>query len=193
MEEYMKNEEKLAKDQTIIEEDVKDDADVIGMPSTLNLSQAMNLFQQKNIQAVKDKNNPFFKSTYADLTSIINAVNQGAEYGLAFSQSVHYERVILDRKREDTHKDGTVSVTTGQAIERDIYVETFVWHKSDVHKEDILTCRVPVLIKGTDKDDPQKMGSAITYAKRYGLQALFGLGQDDDGNLASGKGKKDEQ
>ena len=37
------------------------------------------------------------------------------------------------------------------------------------------------------------MGSAITYAKRYGLQALFGLGQDDDGNLASGKGKKDEQ
>ena len=54
----MKNEEKLAKDQTIIEEDVKDDADVIGMPSTLNLSQAMNLFQQKNIQAFKDKNNP---------------------------------------------------------------------------------------------------------------------------------------
>ena len=78
MEEYMKNEEKLAKDQTIIEEDVKDDADVIGMPSTLNLSQAMTLFQQKNIQAVKDKNNPFFKSTYADLTSIINAVNHGS-------------------------------------------------------------------------------------------------------------------
>ena len=48
-------------------------------------------------------------------------------------------------------------------------------------------CRVPVLIKGSDKDDPQKMGSAVTYAKRYGLQAIYGLGQDDDGNLASGK------
>ena len=31
------------------------------------------------------------------------------------------------------------------------------------------------------------MGSAITYAKRYGLQSIYGLGQDDDGNLASGK------
>ena len=51
----------------------------------------------------------------------------------------------------------------------------------------VVECRVPVLIKGSDKDDPQKMGSAITYAKRYGLQSIYGLGQDDDGNLASGK------
>ena len=35
------------------------------------------------------------------------------------------------------------------------------------------------------------MGSAITYAKRYGLQALYGLGQDDDANEATGlKGTK---
>ena len=31
------------------------------------------------------------------------------------------------------------------------------------------------------------MGSAITYAKRYGLQSLYGLASDDDGNLASEK------
>jgi hypothetical protein len=35
--------------------------------------------------------------------------------------------------------------------------------------------------------DPQKLGSAITYAKRYALQALFALpSEDDDGNKASG-------
>lgn len=37
-------------------------------------------------------------------------------------------------------------------------------------------------------DDPQKMGSAITYYRRYALQSLFLLqAEDDDGNLGSGK------
>ena len=38
-----------------------------------------------------------------------------------------------------------------------------------------------------DANDPQKMGSAITYAKRYGLQAMFGIpaDEDDDGNKAN--------
>jgi hypothetical protein len=47
-----------------------------------------------------------------------------------------------------------------------------------------VTGRTPVLTK--DNTDPQKMGSGITYAKRYGLQAAFGLpSEDDDGNEAS--------
>lgn len=36
--------------------------------------------------------------------------------------------------------------------------------------------------------DPQKMGSAITYYRRYTLQSLLALqADDDDGNRASGK------
>lgn len=36
--------------------------------------------------------------------------------------------------------------------------------------------------------DPQKLGSAITYFRRYTLQSLLGLqAEDDDGNLASKK------
>ena len=36
------------------------------------------------------------------------------------------------------------------------------------------------------KVDPQGMGSAITYARRYGYQAIVGLSaDDDDGNAAS--------
>lgn len=41
------------------------------------------------------------------------------------------------------------------------------------------------------KGDPQGMGSAITYARRYSLAGICGLAQDDDdGNSASGKDAK---
>ena len=36
------------------------------------------------------------------------------------------------------------------------------------------------------KDDPQGLGSAITYGRRYGLAAIVGVApEDDDGNAAS--------
>ena len=142
-----------------------------------------NKFQDLNITALKDKSNPYFKSTYADLTSVINAVNQGTQFGLKFNQFVEFETHLITKSREDIMKDGTKSITTAQVLERDIWVRTVVNHIL----LGVVECRVPVLIKGSDKDDPQKMGSAVTYAKRYGLQAIYGLGQDDDGNLASGK------
>ena len=39
-----------------------------------------------------------------------------------------------------------------------------------------------------DKDTMQGLGSAITYARRYGLMSIVGIApsEDDDGNLASG-------
>lgn len=43
-----------------------------------------------------------------------------------------------------------------------------------------------VLRLNPTKDDPQGLGSAITYARRYSLCAMLGLMQeDDDGNAAS--------
>ena len=44
------------------------------------------------------------------------------------------------------------------------------------------------------KSDPQKVGSEITYYRRYTLQSLLGLrAEDDDANKASGNGStKDE-
>lgn len=43
------------------------------------------------------------------------------------------------------------------------------------------------------KNDPQAVGSAITYARRYALGAILGLNidDDDDGNSASGKTEKE--
>ena len=41
--------------------------------------------------------------------------------------------------------------------------------------------------------DPQKIGSAITYYRRYTLQSLLGIqAEDDDANKASGKETKNE-
>jgi len=145
----------------------------------LNLKSALTKFQDLNIKAQKDSINPHFKSKYADLTSVINAVNHGAEFGLSFSQSIEYKNIILDRVQT---KDGTR--LESKEIYRDIFVTTIVRHINDT---EILTCCVPVLINGSDKDNAQKMGSSVTYAKRYGLQSLYGLASDDDGNEASTK------
>ena len=58
-------------------------------------------------------------------------------------------------------------------------VETTIMHESGewVSNEFMLKCA---------KNDPQGMGSAITYARRYGLQSAVGLpSEDDDGNAAT--------
>lgn len=58
-------------------------------------------------------------------------------------------------------------------------VETIILHESGefISNEFLLKCA---------KADPQGMGSAITYARRYGLQSACGIpSEDDDGNAAS--------
>jgi len=149
----------------------------VNMPKTLK--EALTDFQKMNVKALKESTNPHFKSSYADLTSVIYAVNQGADLGLSFTQVVKYENVILQRAKTENE-----TVVEHQELYRDIFVHTVVRHIND---HATLECTVPVLINGNDKDNPQKMGSAITYAKRYGLQSLYGLASDDDANEASKK------
>lgn len=48
---------------------------------------------------------------------------------------------------------------------------------------DVLECSIPLIV---GKNDMQGLGSAITYARRYGLMALAGIApEDDDGNAAA--------
>ena len=66
-------------------------------------------------------------------------------------------------------------------------VNTIILHESGeyIGQEFMLKCA---------KNDPQGMGSAITYAKRYGLQGAVGLpSEDDDGNAASAPAPKKPQ
>lgn len=113
---------------------------------------------------LKDANNPFFRSKYADLASVYNEVQPIANAeGLSFTQTT------------DLLPDGSGMV-----------VETIFWHDSGQHLGGIIQ-----LTPAPDKENrvtPQSIGSALTYARRYGLMAVLALpADDDDGNAASGR------
>jgi len=58
------------------------------------------------------------------------------------------------------------------------FVDTILLHKSGQS----LSCSVPLIV---NKRDMQGLGSAMTYARRYGLMAMAGIApEDDDGNAA---------
>lgn len=59
------------------------------------------------------------------------------------------------------------------------YVKTILAHTSG----ETLECRVPLIVQ---KNDMQGYGSAVTYARRYGLMSMAGIApEDDDGNAAA--------
>ena len=121
---------------------------------------ALNNFRTKLKQPKKDKDNPFFRSTYVDLSGVTKAIDEALEdTGLAFFQN--------PVKSETPNQVGIETIIThssGQFIEFDPFV-------------------VPV----GGKHDAQAFGSAKTYASRYSLATAFGVTDsvDDDGNSAS--------
>lgn len=128
-----------------------------------NLADAYVKAQGEIGAAIKGNTNPHFKSKYADLGAVMDALKEPlAKYGLGFVQEV-------------TEREGGV------------YVETVILHKSgEIYRTGKLPMPAP-------KQDPHGYGSAITYAKRYSLQAAFGVpSEDDDGNKAA-EGKQAEQ
>ena len=126
--------------------------------SIVNISKALLDAQRKMGAVSKDAKNPFFKSSYASLNNVREAVMPALnESGITLLQPT-------------TSKEGKV------------YVETILLHESG---EFISGDTEAVLAK---VNDPQSLGSAISYARRYGLMSTLGLAaEDDDGNSASGK------
>lgn len=105
-----------------------------------------------------DGTNPYFKSTYITLDGILNTVRPIlAKYGLAILQNAYSE------------DDGTICV------------KSILIHQSGQFFE------TGVLKMKPAKQDPQILGSHITYMKRYNLGALLGICEsiDDDGNKAT--------
>lgn len=134
--------------------------------NTNKLFEALSKFQEDNVAAKKTGKNPFFKSNYATLEEVIQAVNHGAKYGLSFSQAIEFENHALADK-----------VVTTQ------FVRTNVYHNQS---DQCLTSRCIIPVKGNKYDNPHEVGGAITYAKRYALCAIYGLAtEDDDGNIAT--------
>ena len=125
-----------------------------------NLRSAMLEFQKLAVTAKKDGKNPHFRSNYSTLESVITAVNQGNQFGLFFTQEIEVKN-----------------------YQKDIVIVTTVRHIAD---NDTYVSKLPIILSQANMENPQKIGSAITYAKRYTLQAVYGLpSEDDDGNEAS--------
>lgn len=126
------------------------------------LSTALAKAQGTIASAKKDSENPFYKSSYADLAS------------------------VWDACRKPLSDNGLSVVQTTDITDKGVFLVTMLAHASGQWISGILPIR-------PTKDDPQGMGSAITYMRRYALAAIAGVApeeHDDDGNEASGKGTK---
>lgn len=118
---------------------------------------------------LKDSENPAYRSKYADLSTVIESTRKhlSAE-GVAVIQMPHAEFGADDAKM--------------------LTLTTMLAHSSGEWISSELT--LPAMMR--DRFDAQSVGSAITYARRYGLAAMTNVAQeDDDGNRAAGTGTKE--
>lgn len=127
--------------------------------SICDLAKALTAVQASLVPAKRDSTNPYYNSTYADLSSVWESCRETlAKNGLCVIQGN--------------------SVGTGNTL----IVETILIHESGQWVQSELC--LPLA-----KADPQGVGSAMTYGRRYGLAAIVGIvaDVDDDGNAASAK------
>jgi hypothetical protein len=114
-------------------------------------------------KALKQASNPHFRSKYADLGSVMDACLPAL----------------------NAHGIAVIQPTGEDEIGR--FVETRLIHGESGEQ---LSCWVPLIVS---KNDMQGYGSAVTYARRYGLMAMAGIApEDDDGNAAAKAAPKQE-
>lgn len=132
--------------------------------SITEISKAFVKAQSEFNAARKDSANPAYRSKYADLSSVIEATQAALnKNGIAILQAPQLE---------------------GQMVT----VTTRLQHESGEFYESDLS--LPAVQR--DRFDAQSVGSAITYACRYGMQSVLCVPrEDDDGNAASGVGTKE--
>lgn len=117
--------------------------------STGKLFEALSKAQAVIEGAKEDSDNPFFKSKYADLTSVWQAC------------------------RKPLTDNGLTVVQTMDLVADRIFLVTTLGHISGQW----ICSYLPIPIT---KPDPQTLGSAITYCRRYALSAIVGICPADD-------------
>ena len=122
-----------------------------------NICKAFVKFQSEFKGMKPDSSNPFFKSTYISLDG------------------------ILETARPILAKNGLAVIQEATGDGEYIFVKTKLIHESGEMIE------TEILKMKPQKNDPQSMGSCITYSKRYQLAALLGISEciDDDANIAT--------
>lgn len=126
------------------------------------LFKGMAKFREQLKQPELNGDNPYFKNRYVTLSGVQKAIDAA----LKGTGLAYFQKV-------SNSVDG-------------IGVETIVTHESG----QMITSGILVLTP--QKKDAQGYGSAITYAKRYQLSAMFGISSDDDddGNAATNAEQK---
>lgn len=134
--------------------------------SIKNIATALAKVQGEMEHAKKAEDNPYFKSKYADLPAVIDVARKLlASNGLSVTQLT------------DVDDNGKISMVTQLMHSSGEWIRGYY----------------PV---NPVKNDPQNVGSAVTYARRYSFCAITGvaaIGEDDDGNKASGVGEKEPE
>lgn len=129
--------------------------------------------------AAKDTENPFFKSRYADLASVWTACREALT-----------ANALCVVQLPETRFEGTPEVYTfksrageersGVRVATTVSVRTVLGHSSGESVEDVVSALLP-------SGDPQAVGSAITYLRRYGLAAMVGVAPEDDDGEATAR------
>ena len=104
-----------------------------------------------------DKTNPHFKSKYASLAAVLEAIAPFADYGIAVNETTGYDA------------EGRFVLTTQLS-----------------HKGEKVVCVFPL----PENLDSQKMGSALTYARKFSLSTLCGISGDEDDDGEANRGAK---
>jgi len=135
------------------------------MSNNGTFAKAMVKVQKLIRSAVKDKENPFFKSSYADLTAVWGACREAL-----------------------TTNGFAVLQKTGFSDDGEFVLKTKLLHESGQFEEG------EYLLKPAKPNDPQAMGSCLTYARRYSLASMVGVvTDDDDGEGAMDRNSKVKQ
>ena len=132
-----------------------------------NLAAALAAAQAEMKPAKETANNPAFRSKYADLTSCFEACN-----------------AVLPK-----HKL-SISQVMVAAPEGYVSVQTLLLHESGEWLSSVCTLKAD---GNRGVNAAQAAGSAITYARRYGLTAIVGLATDDDDGNAAGAPSQPQQ
>lgn len=125
-------------------------------------------FQKLGITLKKDGSNPHFKSSYVTLNEVLEKVkeplNKLGIYVLQTPEETGLRTRLIDTESYDDPRISNVK----EAFPDVGFVESFVPYVGTV--------------------DMQKLGGAITYARRYSLISMLGMeDEDDDGEAASKK------
>ncbi len=133
-------------------------------PEISKFAQAFCKAQSEMGHAARNEENPFFKSSYADLASVLDVARGPlTKNGIMFTQSASTDGAKITVRTKLIHSRGEWMQSPGtSATAKDV--------------------------------DPQAVGSVITYLRRYSLSTMLCIAtEDDDGERGQGRQPSNSQ